>query len=160
MAAQSKLLRVSIGALLAALSLGNTAWAASNEAFATGIGGTKPILWRDYKPLQDNAIACMQDDRLETRTCQEVRAQVSSAMTDAFLQANLVNVGKPNSEKFCDEHARKLVLERDTSAMAAYAMLLVDERLKYGSGLYPSLQDTYLGKIVFDALVAQSQCQS
>lgn len=80
-------------------------------------------------------------------------------MSDALLQATIVSVGNPSNDKFCDKYASELVLDKNTSGMAAYAILLVDERLKYGSGLYPSLQETYIGKIVFDALVTQSPCE-
>lgn len=158
MTARSLLLGATFSVLLTLLAP-ISAHAKDNDTFAIGIAGTTPILWKDYKPLQDNVGTCLTDNRLETKTCKEVQGRVAHAMSDALLHAVLANVGNPANDKFCDEHSDELVRAKDTGAMAAYAILLVDERLKYGSGLYPSLQDTYVAKIVFDALVAQSPCR-
>ena len=133
--------------------------AQSNSVFAFGIGGTHPILWKDYKPLQDNAFACDKDNAQQTSTCKEVGAKLIRVLSDAFLQAVMVNVGTPPKDRFCDDYTTKLVESKNVNGMAAYAILLIDDRLKHGSALYgEELPETYVGKIVFDALRAQSPC--
>lgn len=129
-----------------------------NENFAFGLVGTHPIKWKDYEPLQKNAIACDQEKSNDKGTCQEVQQKVILYAHDAYIQALLANISAPKEEQFCDESLNELVHKKEVGPMAAIALLAVNDRLKFGSGLYPDLPNTYLGKIVFDAFVAESPC--
>ena len=136
-------------------------WALENDAFSFGIGGTKPVLWKEYEPLTKSLGACMKDNQWDSPTCRRVQDQSMQMMNDAILQAVMLNVNIQNSsEKFCDKTSTDLVRKHESGQLTAYAFLLVEKRLKYGAGLYGArLPETYLGKIVFDALRDESPCK-
>jgi hypothetical protein len=146
---------------ISSIAASNLAIAEDNSSFSLGLAGTQPILWKEYEPLQQNGLECLKDRELESKTCLAVQDRIIHVLSDALLQAEMVNVGNPPSDKFCDEYTLQLLHSKNTSQMAAYAMLLVDDRIKHGSSLYGSnLSETYLGKIVFDSLLAQSPCKN
>ena len=154
-------LKALVASLVLALGIGwNPAQALDNDVFAFGIGGTKPVLWKQYEPLLQNAGECLKRQRSDAPVCRQVTDMVAKMMVDAILQASMLNATVQGPVgKFCDADARDFVLKMDSSLLAAYAILLVDDYLKYGSGLYADrLPNTYLGKIVFDALYNKSPC--
>jgi hypothetical protein len=132
-----------------------------NDRFAQQIGDLEPIQWKDFELIQKNVYTCMDDKKLEVPVCKNVRERMSYALYDALSQAHVINaLVKPNEPRFCDEYGRKLILDRNLGQAAAYALLIVDERLKYGSSLYRAeLSNTYLGKIVHDSLLESQPCK-
>lgn len=137
----------------------NTAYAQSNESFAVGIVGVKPMLWQDYEPIQKDALLCFKDNK-KSAVCDKVQENLVRALWDSLRHATLVNSVSQNSAKFCDKTATESVKSGNVNQGASYAMLLVEEQLKYGTSLYgSSLKNTYLSKIVYDALLQQSPCK-
>jgi hypothetical protein len=145
--------------LAALLSIGRTN-AAENEAFARGLAGVHPILWKDFEPLYMDSMKCFQDQKDNTGTCQEVTDKVIQAAYDALVHAWMINAfDKQAGPHFCTDYPGRLIEAREVSKGASYAILLFDQRLKYGSSLYGSqLPDTYLAKIVYDGLVHEHPC--
>lgn len=133
----------------------------ANERFAQQIGDVQPILWKDFEPIQKNAYACMSDKKMDTPVCKTVSDRMSYALYDALSQAHVINaLAKTGEPRFCDEYGRKLILDGKLGQGAAYALLIIDERLKYGSSLYGAeLGSTYLGKIVHDSLLESQKCK-
>ncbi len=133
----------------------------SNERFAVQIGDIEPIQWKDYEPIQRNVYKCMDDKKLDTPVCKRVQERMSYALYDALSQAHVLNtLAKSGEPRFCDKHGEKVILDKKFGSVVAYAMLIVDERLKYGSSLYgDALSATYLGKIVHDSLIESLPCK-
>jgi hypothetical protein len=132
-----------------------------NERFARQIGDIEPIQWKDYEPIQRDAYKCLDDKKLEAPVCKRVQERLDYALYDALSQAHVLNtLAQPGDPKFCDEYGRKLILSRKLGPAVAYTLLIVDERMKYGSSLYgTSLPTTYLGKIVHDSLMESQPCK-
>ena len=132
-----------------------------NELFALQIGDIQPILWKDFEPIQKNVYACLGDKKLDTPLCKKVNERMSYALYDALSQALVLNtLAKPDDPKFCENYGQQLILDRKMGQVAAYALLVVDERLKYGSSLYGAeLPNTYVGKIIHDSLLESQPCK-
>ncbi len=152
--------------LLAVLLVASTAVAQPkqqlpNERFALQMGDIQPILWKDYEPMQQNIYACVDDKKLDTPLCKKVQDRMSDALHDALSQALVFNaMAEAGEPKFCDEYGQQLVLDRKLGLAAAYALLIIDERMKYGSSLYGAeLPTTYLGKIIHDSLLESQPCK-
>lgn len=133
----------------------------ANERFAQQIGDAQPVQWKDFEPIQKNAYACMSDKKTASPVCKAVSDRMIYALFDALSQAHIINaLSKAGEPTFCDEYGRKLILDGKLGPGASYALLIIDERLKYGSSLYGSaLGSTYLGKIVHDSLLESQQCK-
>lgn len=138
-----------------------TAHGADNNTFAFGLAGVRPVMWKDYEPLQKDSIACIKDNRSTTPVCERVKDRAANILWDALTHAVLINAAsRDKGPYFCDKFANDLIKEQKFGEGAAYAVLLIDERLKYGSSLYgPKLPSTYLAKLVFDALVDNNPCK-
>lgn len=132
-----------------------------NERFAIQISDIQPVRWMDYEPIQKNVYSCLDDKKLETPLCKKVQERLNYALYDALSQALVVNtLAKPGDPKFCEKYGQQLILDRKLGPAAMYALMLVDERMKYGSSLYGAdLPKTYLGKIVHDSLLEASPCK-
>ena len=146
---------------LLSLALAQTVGASDNQTFAFGLAGVRPVTWADYEPIQRDSIACLKDNRMSTPVCEQVFDKGMSILWDAFKHAVLVNaLANPDAKRFCDKGAEDIVRNGKVSDGAAYAILLIDERLKYGSSLYgKELPSTYVAKLVFDALMDTKPCK-
>lgn len=145
---------------LLVLCLGR-AHGADNNLFAFGLAGVRPVMWKDYEPLQKDIFACMKNNRSTTPVCERVKDRAANILWDALTHAVLINATSGDKGPyFCDKYGYDLIKEQKFGEGAAYAVLLIDERLKYGSSLYgPRLPSTYLGKLVFDSLVDNNPCK-
>jgi hypothetical protein len=132
-----------------------------NERFVNQIGDIEPMLWKDFVPLRENASACLKDKKSETPVCERVQEKMRYALYDALNHAHVLNaIGTAGEPKFCDEYGRKLILDKKFGQAVMYSFMIVDERMKYGSGLYgDALQLTYLGKLVHDYLMESQPCK-
>ena len=132
-----------------------------NERFALQIGDMDPMLWKDYLPLQTNVYACFSDKKLEAPVCKNVQEKMSYALYDALSQAHVLNtMAKSGEQKFCDKYGQQLIIDRKFGPAVAYALLIVDERIKYGASLYGDLLPSiYLGKIIHDSLLESQPCK-
>jgi hypothetical protein len=132
-----------------------------NERFATQIGDIEPMQWKDYSPIQKNVYTCMDDKRLDSAVCQQVQEKMKYALYDALSQAHVINtLAKAGDPKFCDSYGKQLIVDRKLGPAVAYALLIVDERMKYGSSLYgDQLPSIYLGKLVHDSLMESQPCK-
>lgn len=133
----------------------------ANERFAYPIAGIEPMMWKDFEPIQKNVVACLDDNKLETPVCKSVQERMNRALLNAFDQAHVLNlVTRSNEPKFCDKYGEQLIKERKTREGVIYALMIVTDRMKYGSSLYGSdLPTTYLSKIVHDALLESDPCK-
>ena len=125
------------------------------------IGDNQPILWKNYEPIQKNVYACLDDKKLETPVCTAVQERMNYALYDALSQALVLNtLAKPGEPKFCETYGRQLIIDRKFGQAVAYALLVVDDRMKYGSSLYgEKLPNTYLGKIIHDSFLEAHPCK-
>lgn len=132
-----------------------------NERFALQIGDIQPILWKDYEPIQKNVYACLDNKKLETPLCKKVQERLNYALYDSLSQALVFNtLAKPGEPKFCEKYGQQLILDRKLGQAAAYALMIVDERMKYGSSLYGAeLPNTFVGKIIHDSLLDANPCK-
>ncbi len=126
-----------------------------NDRFAMRVGDLRPLLWKDYEPMQKNVYACINDNKMSTAICEKVSDRMYVALYDAISQALVVNaLAKDDDPKFCDSYGEKLVIDRKIGPTASYALLILDKRMKYGSSLYGAeLPNVYVGKILHDALL-------
>ncbi len=146
---------------LASLLWLSTANAADNSTFSVSLAGVHPVLWSDFDPLKKNMSACISDGKMNSPICQKVQDTMAVQLSDALLHAVMTNATARGAEpRFCDTYALELVKKQRQGDQAAYAILLIDGQIKYGSALYgKDLPGTYLAKLVFDALVNQSPCK-
>lgn len=135
--------------------------AADNSAFSFGLAGVHPVLWGDFEPLKKNMSSCIADSKMTTPICLKVQEAIAVQLSDALLHAVMVNATAKGTEtRFCDAYSLELVKKQRQGDQAAYALLLIEEQIKYGSALYgKDLPGTYLAKLTFDALVNQSPCK-
>ena len=132
-----------------------------NERFALQLGDIEPIQWKNYLPIQTDAYACLSDKKLEAPVCKKVEERMGYALYDALTQAHVLNaMAKPGEPNFCDKYGQQLIIDRKFGPAVAYALLVVAERMKYGSSLYgDALPSTYLGKIIHDSLLESQPCK-
>lgn len=132
-----------------------------NERFANPIAGIEPIMWKDFEPIQKNVYACLDDKKLDTPVCKRVQERMNTALLNALDQAHVLNVvSRANEPKFCDKYGEQLIKEQKSREGLIYALMIVSNRMKYGSSLYGAdLPTTYLGKIVHDALLESEPCK-
>ena len=132
-----------------------------NQRFALKIGDIEPMQWKDYAPIQKNAYTCMDDKKLDSPVCVQVQERMKYALYDALSQAHVMNtLAKAGDPKFCDSYGKQLIIDRKLGPAVAYALLIVDERMKYGSSLYgEELPSIYIGKLVHDSLLEAQPCR-
>jgi hypothetical protein len=132
-----------------------------NERFAHQIADIQPTQWKDFEPVLKNDLACMSDKKQATPVCKSVQERMVHALYDALSQALILNaLAKSGEPKFCETYGQQLIVDRKFGQAVAYALLVVDERMKYGSSLYgASLPDTYLSKIIHDSFLEAHPCK-
>jgi hypothetical protein len=132
-----------------------------NAHFARQIGSVAPMLWKDFEAIQNNYYKCIEDKKTETVLCKQVRERYSDAVYNAFVLAHIHNAtAKLGEPVFCDATGEKSIVDRDFRGVVVYGVLLINERLKYGSSLYgQSLPNTYLAKIFHDSLIDTQPCK-
>ena len=159
LAMQSKQMFVLCG--LSVLCIAGHAQSLPNERFALQIGDMQPIRWRELEPIQRNMEACIADGKSATPLCKQVQQRLGLMYFDALSQALVLSVlAKPGEPRFCDEYAKSLIINRKQGEATGYSVLVVAEQMKYGSSLYgEELGNTYVGKIVFDALLGSKPCR-
>lgn len=153
--------RFALPIFLTSLVWQSAASAADNPTFSVSLAGVHPVLWGDFEPLKKNMSACISDGKMTSPICQKVQDTMAVQLSDALLHAVMVNATAKGAEpRFCDTYALELVKKQRQGDQAAYAILLIEGQIKYGSALYgKDLPGTYLAKLVFDALVNQSPCK-
>ena len=132
-----------------------------NSRFALQIGDMQPVQWKELEPIKRNMEACISDGKSESPTCKQVKDRLGLMYFDALSQALVLStLAKPSEPHVCDEYAKSLIINRKQGEAIMYSILVVNERLKYGSGLYgEDLGNTYVGKIIFDALLESKPCR-
>ena len=103
----------------------------------------------------------MDDKKMETPVCKQVWEKMRYAWYDALSQAHVINaLEKAGDPKFCDTCGRQLIVDRKFGPAVVYALLIIDDRMKYGSGLYgEELLSIYLGKLIHDSLMESQACK-
>ena len=97
--------------------------------------------------------------RLTHSVCAQLSDRRSRILWDAIKQAVWLNIASPSGQGFCAEHATKIVFDQDAREGGTIAASMIDLQLHGGAGPYDAdLPRTYLGKIVYDALVRISPC--
>jgi hypothetical protein len=144
-----------------ATAFGASAQSLPNSRFALQIGDMQPVQWKELEPVKRNMEACIADSKSSTPTCRQVQERLGLMYFDALSQALVLStLDKPGEPRFCDEYAKSLIIGRKQGEATMYSILVVGERMKYGSGLYgDDLGNTYVGKIVFDALLESKPCR-
>jgi hypothetical protein len=152
-----------LGILIALASIAMPALAVGNDPFAAEIEGAKPVLWREYEPLNRDSAGCIagiEPRRLTRTVCAQLNERRSRMLWDALKQAVWLNIVSPQEQRFCAEHATKIVLDQNAIEGGTIAASMIDFQLHGGTGSYGAdLPVTYLGKIVYDALVKISPCK-
>jgi hypothetical protein len=147
-----------IGRAIASLAtIAGPVFAIDNHQFAAELDGAKPVLWKDYEPLYHDFVGCIagiEPARLTHAVCAHTDERRSRMFWNALKQAALLNVAPSHKPEFCSDRVNKIIADQDAvegSTMAAYMMEI---QLHGGTGPYGAdLPVTYLGKIVYDALV-------
>ena len=90
-----------------------------------------------------------------------MQERLNYALYDSLSQALIFNtLAKPGDSKFCEKYGQQLMLDKKLGQAAAYALMIVDERMKYGSSLYGAeLPNTFVGKIIHDSLLEANPCK-
>lgn len=149
--------------LLTLASIAVPAFAVDNGEFAVELQGAKPVVWKEYEPLNQDFIRCIagrDPGRLTKSVCSQVAERRSHILFDALKQAVWLNIVSPGGQQFCAEHASEIVFNQDAIEGGAIAASIIDLQLRGGAGPYGAdLPHTYLGKIVYDALVKISPCK-
>jgi hypothetical protein len=149
--------------LLALVSVVTPANAVDNAEFVIELEGAKPTLWRDYEPLYHDFVSCiagLEPRRLTRPVCTQINERRGRMLWDAIKQAVWLNIASPGGQGFCDAHATKIVFDQNTIEGRTIAAAMIDLQLHGGTGPYGAdLPITYLGKIVYDALVNISPCK-
>jgi hypothetical protein len=137
--------------------------AVDNEEFTIEIQGAKPVLWKDYEPLYHDFVDCIagiQPAKLTHSICTELNERRGRMLWDALKQAALLNTASRQKQKFCADRVAKIVANQDAAEGGTIAAYMIDIQLRGGTGPYgTNLPTTYLGKIVYDALVKISPCK-
>jgi hypothetical protein len=139
------------------------AFAADKDQFAAEIDDAKPVLWREYEPLYHDFVGCIagiEPARLTHSFCAQLDERRGRMLFDALKQAVRLNVTSPQKQKFCAGHVTKIVIDQNVVEGGTIAAYMIDFQLRGGAGAYGAdLPHTYLGKIVYDALVKISPCK-
>jgi hypothetical protein len=155
-------MRITRGILITLTSIAAPVFAVDNDQFAAELAGTKPVLWKDYEPLYHDFIGCIagvEPARLTQSVCERIDKSRARMFWDALKQAVLLNAASREGPKFCTKHVTEIVAQQKTADGTAIAVYMIDIQLHGGAGPYGTdLPATYLGKIVFDALVKISPC--
>jgi hypothetical protein len=145
------------------VSIATPVFAVYNDQFAAEIDGANPVLWKDYETLYHDFVGCIagiEPARLTQSLCAQLNERRSRMLWDALKQAVRLNVASPQRPKFCAEHVTKIVVDQDAIEGGTIAATMIDLHLHGGAGPYGAdLPVTYLGKIVYDALVKISSCK-
>ena len=152
-----------LGILIALASIAMPALALDNDPFAVEIEGAKPVLWSEYEPLNHDVVGCIAGNeprRLTHSVCAQLNERRSRMLWDALRQAVWLNIASTRKQKFCAEHPTRIVLDQKAVEGGTIAASMIDYQLHGGTGSYGAdLPVTYLGKIVYDALVKISPCK-
>jgi hypothetical protein len=155
--------RKPLSTLIALASIATPVFAADSDPFATEIEGANPVLWREYEPLNQDFVRCLagrEPGRLTKSVCSQLAERRGRMLFDALKQAVWLNIVSPEKRGFCAEHATKIVLDQDVIEGGTIAAYMIDFQLHGGTGSYgANLPQTYLGKIVNDALLKISPCK-
>jgi hypothetical protein len=149
--------------LMTLVSVASPALALDNSQFAVELDGAKPVLWQEYEPLRRDFVSCiagLEPRRLTHPLCAQLNERRGRMLWDALKQAVWLNISSPGGQGFCAEHATKIVFDQDAVEGSTIAGSMVDLQLRGAAGPYGAdLPVTYLGKIVYDALVKISPCR-
>lgn len=152
-----------LGILIALGPIAMPVFAVDNDPFAAEIEGAKPVLWKEYEPLSHDFVSCiagLEPRRLTHPVCAQLNERRSRILWDALKQAVWLNIASTQKQKFCAEHATQIVLDQNALEGGTIAASMIDFQLRGGTGSYGAdLPVTYLGKIVYDALVKISPCK-
>jgi hypothetical protein len=150
-------------ALITLATICAPAFAVDNDQFAAEIDGAKPVLWKDYELLDHDFVGCIagiEPARLTHAACAHLDERRGRMLWDALKQATLLNVASSHKPKFCAARVTKVVVDHDAVEGGTMAAYLIEIQLHGGAGPYGAdLPVTYLGKIVYDALVKISPCK-
>ena len=139
------------------------AFAVDNARFALEIEGAKPVLWKEYEPVARDFVGCVagvDPGRLTHATCAQLDSRRSLMFWDALKQAVLLNRASRETQIFCADHVNKIIASQNQVEDGAIAAGMIETQLRGGTGPYGAdLLRTYLGKIVYDALVKISPCR-
>lgn len=159
----ARFIEIALGTLIFFALIFVPAFAADDDPFATEIEGAKPVLWRDYEPLNHDFVACIagtEPARLTKKMCAQLNERRSRMLWDALKQAVWLNFALPQKLRFCSDHATNIVVDQNAVEGAAIAATMIDFQLHGQTGPYGAdLPHVYLGKIVTDALLKISPCK-
>jgi hypothetical protein len=138
-------------------------FAVDNDQFAAEFEGARPVLWKDYEALYHDFVGCIagiEPTRLTHSFCAQLDERRGHMLFDALKQAVRSNGASPQKQKFCAAHVTKIVIDQNAVEGGTIAAYMIDFQLRGGAGAYGAdLPHTYLGKIVYDALVKISPCK-
>jgi hypothetical protein len=138
-------------------------FAVDNDQFAAEFEGARPVLWKDYEALYHDFVGCIagiEPTRLTHSHCAQLNERRGRMLFDALKQAARLNGASPQKQKFCAERVTKIVIDQNAVEGGTIAAYMIDFQLRGGAGAYGAdLPVTYLGKIVYDALVKISPCK-
>jgi hypothetical protein len=130
-----------------------------NSEFAIGIAGIKPVTISEYQPIYDDRLRCLEDGVQDQPPCPEIGKRLSQIVYEGFLHAAIVSQTRDGGPYFCANSLLDAVQENDTRKVTMVTMLVLGNWLERGSSLYgDNLSETYVAKVVFDALVGQYPC--
>lgn len=156
-------MRKPLGILTALAIITMPVFATDNDQFAAEFEGAKPVLWKDYEALYHDFVGCIagiEPTRLTHSFCAQLDERRGRMLFDALKQAVRLNVTSPQKQKFCAGHVTKIVIDQNAVEGGTIAAYMIDYQLRGGIGPYGAdLPHTYLGKIVYDALVKISPCK-
>jgi hypothetical protein len=154
--------RIALRTLITLASIVTPVFAVDNDQFTAELDGAKPVLWKDYETLYHDFVGCIagiEPDRLTHPVCAQLAQRRSRMLWDALKQAVRLNLATPQQPRFCAERVTKIMIDQDAVEGSTIAATLIDAQLQGGAGPYgAALTVTYIGKIVYDALVKIRPC--